>query len=69
VDDGAIIDRLKMVCQCKGIRKRAVLQAMAAGCTGVASVQRFTGAGSGDCGGRRCTPRIADILAGKLGAG
>lgn len=58
-----ILDGLKPVCLCKGIRKKAFLRHIAEGKTTLEALRRATGAGSGPCGGRRCTPRILELLA------
>jgi NAD(P)H-nitrite reductase large subunit len=57
-----IIDGLKPICQCKGIRKSALLKHTKAGACTVEDLKRATGAGSGSCKGKRCTPRIVDLL-------
>jgi len=62
LDEAAILDGLKPVCLCKGIRKNVFLKHMAAGVTTLEGLRRATGAGSGSCGGKRCTPRILDLL-------
>jgi NAD(P)H-nitrite reductase large subunit len=62
VDEKDIIDGLKPICLCKGIKKRVFLQHIAAGIKTVAGLKKATGAGTGSCGGKRCTPRIAGLL-------
>ena len=57
-----IIDGLKVVCICKGIRKSAFLKHIRAGASTVRELQRATGAGSGSCKGDRCTPRIEELV-------
>jgi len=57
-----IIDGLKVICQCKGIRKSVFLKHIKAGFTTVAELKKATGAGTGSCKGKQCTPRIAEIL-------
>jgi bacterioferritin-associated ferredoxin len=57
-----IIEGLKPVCVCKGIRQKVLLQRIKAGMTTVEELQRATGAGSGHCKGERCTPRIRGLL-------
>ena len=57
-----IIEGLKPLCICKGIRKRTVLEKIAAGCCSVEEIRKATGAGSGSCKGERCTPRIEKLL-------
>ncbi|MDA8101238.1 MAG: (2Fe-2S)-binding protein [Nitrospiraceae bacterium] len=58
-----IIDGLKPVCICKGIRKSAFLKHIRAGLRTVDELRKATGAGSGSCKGERCTPRIEELLA------
>lgn len=58
-----IIDGLKTVCRCRGIRKRRILDHIAAGHTSLDALQRMTGAGFGECGGKQCAPRIEALLA------
>jgi len=59
-----IIDGLKMICQCKGIRKNIFLKHIKAGLTTVAELKKATGAGAGSCKGKQCTTRIAEMLKG-----
>ncbi len=58
-----IIDGLKPVCECKGIRKSTFLKHIKAGLSTVEELRKATGAGSGSCKGKRCTPKIAALLA------
>jgi NAD(P)H-nitrite reductase large subunit len=62
-----IIDNLKVVCQCKGIKKGTFKRLMAEGGDTLEKLQRASGAGTGGCGGNRCTPRLVDLLAQKKG--
>ena len=57
-----IMDKLKKVCLCKGISRATIKKAINNGATTVVEIQKATGAGSGACGGRRCTPKIEEIL-------
>lgn len=57
-----IIDGLKPICQCKGIRKSVFLKHIKAGLRTVEELKKATGAGSGSCKGKRCTPRIVELL-------
>jgi NAD(P)H-nitrite reductase large subunit len=57
-----IIDGLKVICQCKGIRKSVFLKHIRAGARTVEELRKATGAGSGSCQGKRCTPRIVALL-------
>ena len=57
-----IIDGLKTICYCKGISKKVFKKYMDAGVLTVEGLKFATGAGSGNCQGRRCTPRIETLL-------
>lgn len=67
MDQQAIIDGLKTICICKGIRKKVFLRQIDQGATTLQQLQQETGAGSGGCGGQRCTPKLKQILDQKLG--
>jgi len=58
-----IIDNMKVVCQCRNIRKGTFKKLMAGGAGTLAGLQKATGAGAGDCGGKRCRPRLEQLLA------
>ena len=57
-----ILDKLTKVCLCKGITRATMKKAIATGADTVDKVKKATGAGSGSCGGKRCTPKIQDLL-------
>ncbi len=57
-----IIDKMTKVCICKAIPRSTMKKVIAGGAATLEDVQRATGAGSGPCGGRRCTPRILALL-------
>ena len=57
-----IIDGLKPICLCKGIRKSAFQKHIKAGLKTVDELKKATGAGTGSCKGERCTPRIQELL-------
>lgn len=57
-----IIDKMTKVCICKGIPRSTMKRVIREGATTLAEVQKATGAGSGPCGGRRCTPKILELL-------
>ncbi|MFA5516315.1 MAG: (2Fe-2S)-binding protein [Desulfuromonadales bacterium] len=63
MNEEEIIDGLKTICYCKGIPKKIFKRHMAAGVKTLAGLRLATGAGSGSCRGRRCTPRILELLA------
>jgi len=62
MDEEQILDGLKPICLCKGIRKKAFLKQIAEGLRTVDELKKATGAGSGPCGGKRCTPKIVELL-------
>lgn len=57
-----ILDKLTKVCICKGISRASIKRAIASGADTLEKVQKATGAGSGSCGGKRCTPKIIELL-------
>ena len=57
-----IIEGLKPVCICKGIRTRVFQERIKAGLTTVEELKKATGAGCGSCKGERCTARIRELL-------
>lgn len=63
-DREEIIDNLKVVCQCKGIKKGRFKKLIAEGVRSAGGLRSATGAGSGSCGGKRCGPRIDALITG-----
>lgn len=57
-----ITEGMKVVCICKGIKKRAFWNALDEGICTKEDINRATGSGSGSCQGRRCGPRILDMI-------
>ncbi|HHX60067.1 MAG TPA: (2Fe-2S)-binding protein [Epulopiscium sp.] len=57
-----IRDKLTKVCICKGISRKIIKDAIKNGAKTIKEVQEATGAGSGACGGRRCTAKIQQLL-------
>ncbi|WP_026884516.1 (2Fe-2S)-binding protein [Clostridium akagii] len=57
-----VMDKLTKVCICKSITRAKIKEAIAGGAKTLEDVQKITGAGSGGCGGRRCTPKIQELL-------
>ncbi|WP_139905490.1 (2Fe-2S)-binding protein [Clostridium thermarum] len=57
-----IMDNLTKVCICKAIPRSKIKVAIKNGALTVKDVQKVTGAGSGGCGGRRCTPKIEALI-------
>lgn len=60
--EAEIMDKLTKICICKGISRATMKKAIAGGAKTVQEVQKATGAGSGSCGGRRCTEKIQKLL-------
>lgn len=58
----SVVEGMKVVCICKGIKKRVFWNALDAGICTHEEINRHTGSGSGSCQGRRCGPRILDML-------
>lgn len=58
----SIIDGLKVICICRQIKKKVFLKHIESGIRTVRGLKEITGAGSGPCGGKRCTPRIEEML-------
>ena len=58
----AWIAQNKKVCTCLAITRKTIDEAIAAGASTVAEVNRRTRAGSGHCKGRQCGPKIQAIL-------
>lgn len=57
-----IIDKYTKVCICKAISKSTMKKMMKEGADTLEKIQKATSAGSGSCGGRRCTPKILQLL-------
>src|SRR5215468_9660971 len=57
-----ILESMKVVCICKGIKKSVFWKVLDTGARTKEEVNRLTGSGSGGCQGRRCGPRILEML-------
>jgi bacterioferritin-associated ferredoxin len=57
-----ILDKLTKVCICKGIPRVKIKEAIRNGAKNPEDVKKMTGAGSGSCGGKRCSPKIEELL-------
>jgi NAD(P)H-nitrite reductase large subunit len=57
-----IMDKMTKVCICKGIPRSTMKKVIREGAGTLEEVRKATGAGSGPCGGRRCTPKILELL-------
>jgi len=60
--DAYVKDKYTKICICKSINKATMKKVIKDGATTVSAVRFKTGAGSGPCKGRRCTPRIEALL-------
>lgn len=58
----AILDKLTKTCTCKSISRAKIKEAIKNGASTLEEVQKATGAGSGSCKGRGCSPRITELL-------
>lgn len=57
-----IMDKLTKVCLCRGISKATIKDAIMKGAKTVEDVKAATRATTGSCNGRRCTPKIQDLI-------
>lgn len=57
-----IIDKLTKTCVCKGISRATIKNAIHNGAKSLKQVQQVTGSGTGSCCGRRCSPKIEELL-------
>jgi len=57
-----IMDKITKVCICKAIPRATIKKAIRNGADTLVKVREVTGAGSGPCNGRRCTPKILELL-------
>ncbi len=62
MEESEILEGLRPICLCKGVRKSALLKHIRSGVTDAGELKRLTGAGTGSCGGKRCDERIARLL-------
>lgn len=57
-----LLEGMKVVCICKGIKQSVFWKVLDTGARSKEEINRLTGSGSGGCQGRRCGPRIMDML-------
>ena len=57
-----IMDKITKVCLCKAINRKKFKDLIKTGVTNIDEIRKLTGAGSGPCSGRRCTPKIQDLI-------
>jgi bacterioferritin-associated ferredoxin len=62
IEPRTLLEGMKVVCICKGIKKRVFWKVLDEGAQTKDEVNRLTGSGSGGCEGRRCGPRILEML-------
>ncbi|MDF2673524.1 MAG: (2Fe-2S)-binding protein [Clostridiales bacterium] len=57
-----LLDKLTKVCICKAIPRSKIKEAIRNGADTLEKVQKSTGAGSGGCNGKRCSPKILELI-------
>ena len=57
-----LLEGMKVICICKGIKKSVFWKVLDAGVRTKEEINCLTGSGSGSCQGRRCGPRIMEML-------
>lgn len=64
--DERTLARLKPGCICMGIRLNRLIEAIEQGAESFDEVARRTGIGRGDCKGKRCRKKVAELLEARL---
>lgn len=62
MENEAIMDKLTKVCLCKSVSRATMKKAISAGADNVEKVWKATNSGNGPCQGKRCGPKIKDLL-------
>lgn len=57
-----IKDRFTKVCLCRAVSRASIKKAIKNGAVSVEEVKRATGAGTGSCGGKRCSNKIQELI-------
>lgn len=57
-----VLDKYTKICICRAISRYTIKKTIEKGADTLEKVQKATSAGSGSCGGRRCTPKIIELL-------
>lgn len=57
-----VLDKMTKVCICKAIPRSKIKEAIKSGATTVEEVNKIVGSGSGGCKGRRCGPKIEELI-------
>lgn len=60
--DEQAMARLKPGCICMGIKLYRILDAINEGAQSFAEIAEKTGIGAGECGGKRCGRKVAELL-------
>lgn len=62
MDQQEILDKMTKVCICKAVSRQTIKKAIADGADSVEAVWSMTNTGNGGCKGRRCRPKIQELL-------
>ncbi len=57
-----VLDKMTKVCICKAIPRSKIKEVIKSGATTVEEVNKIVGSGSGGCKGRRCGPKIEELI-------
>lgn len=57
-----LMDKLTQICLCKGVSRATIKKAILNGADTVEKVWKETNAGHGGCSGRRCAPKIEELI-------
>ena len=61
-----ILDKLTNVCTCKAIPRSRIKNTIKEGAKTVEEINKVIGSGSGGCKGKRCSPKIEQLLNSRL---
>jgi bacterioferritin-associated ferredoxin len=62
LENWEIIDNLKVICTCKGVKKGKIIKVINEGALTVEKVWELSNSGDGSCCGRRCGVKIREML-------
>lgn len=62
MENQEIMDKLTKVCICKAVNRATIKKAIQNGASTLEEVLEKTKAGNGSCNGKRCTPKIKELL-------
>ncbi|GAA0123435.1 MAG: (2Fe-2S)-binding protein [Clostridium argentinense] len=57
-----VLDKMTKVCICKAIPRSKIKETIKSGAKTVEEVNKIVGSGSGGCKGRRCGPKIEELI-------